>query len=182
MPWILKEKTNNALHYVNTLTNETSTWSKIWTHSELGDFYCIDNIMMLPYQRKFGFDLAQQMEKIGIEKDEMVNSMQEIMDLCKEKKQGFDLEVFSKAQIIHSTLKNGWDYQKTALMTCSLLIIQEGDTIDIIDQTESVNKINLWSKDKPMMGFFLSIANQRCSSLINSLDPFTQMSSGNLSL
>lgn len=182
MPWTLSNKSNTGLTYTNNLTGESCSLSKIWSHNELGDFYAFDNLMSMPYQRKYIFDVAQQMERIGIDKEEMISSMTDIMNLCKEKKPGFEMDVFAKAQLIQSTLKDGWDYEKTAMLTCAMIIVQEGDIIDTFNQEEAVKRLNLWSKDKPMMGFFLSIANQRCSNLINSLDPFTQMSSGNLSL
>lgn len=179
--WKLSEKTDKALIYLNTNTNERSTWSKIYTHPELGDFYCIDNIMNLPFQRKYLFDLAQQMERIGIEKQEMLDKMQQIMDLCKEKKQGYELEVYNIASTINTTLKDGWDYEKTAMLVCAMMIIQENEIIDTFNQDEAIKKINLWSKDKHMIGFFLTIANSKCNILTSSLEQSIQASFPNLS-
>lgn len=174
--WKLSEKTEKALIYTNSNTGERVQWSKIYTHAELGNFYAVDNILEMPFSRKHIFDLAQQMERIGIEKQEMQEKMQQIMDLCKEKKPGYELDVYTIANNINNTLKDSWDYEKTAMLVCSLIIIQENEVIDTFNQDEAIKKINLWSKDKHMMGFFLSIANLRCNILTSSLEQSIQAS------
>jgi hypothetical protein len=180
--WQLKTKTDKGLQYVNTNTGEQVNCGRIYTHPELGNFYAFDNIMQMPYQRKYIFDLAQTMEKIGMDKDELKDKVENIMNLCKEKKQGWELDVYATAQHIDATLKNAWDYQKTAMLICAMVVIQEGENIGMFDQGEAEAKIKSWSKDKSMLGFFLSIVNQRCSILTGFLDRSTPMFSqaGNL--
>lgn len=173
--WIQSSKTDQYLEYQNNQTGEVSRWSRIYFHNELGVFYAIDNVLQLPYQRKYLFDLAQQMERIGMEKDELSNKMQEIMTLCRDKKEGFELDIYSIAQGVERYMKDVWDYQKTALMVVALIVIQDGEQIGFFDQQQAEQKINKWMKDKEMLGFFLSIASQRISPVNSSFGQFTQM-------
>lgn len=175
--WQLKTKSDKGLLYVNANTGEQVNCSKVYTHAELGNFYAFDNIMQMPYQRKYIFDLAQTMEKIGMDKEELQVKISSILDLCREKKQGWELDVYATAQHIEATLKNAWDYQKTAMLICAMVIIQEDENIGLFDQGEAEVKIKTWSKDKNMLGFFLSIVNRKCSILTGFLDKSTPMSS-----
>lgn len=173
--WRLHSKTPKALIYENANTGEQVRWGKIYDHPELGTFYAIDNLLQLPFQRKFIFDLAQQMEKVGIEKDELADNMSKIKELCKEKKQGFELEVFAIAQKVEGFVKDHWDFEKTALLVTALVIIQEGESIGYFDQGQAQEKINLWRKDKEMLGFFLNVVSKLCSPANESFGNFTQM-------
>jgi hypothetical protein len=177
--WKLKEKTEEALVYENTNTGEQVRCGRIYTHNELGVFYAFDNILQMPFQRKFLFDLAQQMEKIGIEKEELIDRMGKIQELCKDKKEGFELDIYAIAKGVEQTAKDHWDFEKTALLVTTLVVIQEGESIGYFDQAQSVRKLDLWKKDKDMLGFFLSVVSNLCSPLSKSFGAFTQMSSPN---
>lgn len=175
--WEFKSKAGDKLLYRNSNTGEECTFSKIYDHRDLGVFYMVDNVLMLPYSRKYLWDLAGQMEKIGIEKDELNNRMEEVMSLCRDKKQGFELDVYAIAQRITATLKDHWDYQKTALLAVSLCVIQAGDNIGAFDQLESQRRMAEWGKDRVMMDFFLSALSKRLEPLNNSFNAFTHLSS-----
>jgi hypothetical protein len=181
MPWKQVEKTKSHLLFENTQTGETVKASKIYDHAELGVFYAFDNILQMPYSRKYIFDLAQQMEKIGIEKDELADKMKQIQDLCKDKKQGFEMDVYAIAQTVERLVKDNWDYQKTAMLVTSIIIIQEGEAIGMFDQAQAMHKTMQWKMDANMLGFFLSIAAERCNKVSNSFANFTPLFSENLS-
>lgn len=166
--WQFSGKATNRLTYTNTTTGETCFFNKIYTHPELGQFYMIDSVLNLPYQRKYLFDLSSQMEKIGMEKDELLDNIDKILTILKEKKQGFDLEVFAIASKVRHTIKDQWDYKKTALFAATLCIIQEGDNINGWNQSESVERISLWEKDPTMLSFFLSNLNKICTEVTKS--------------
>jgi hypothetical protein len=179
--WAIKTKTNKQLIFENTKTGEQCAASFVWKHNELGTFYCVDNLLQLPYQRKYAFDLAQQMEKIGIEKDELAAKMEVIKTLCKEKKPGFELDVYSIASTVEQYVKDGWDYQKTAMLVTAVCIIQEDDSIGYFDQSKAMDNINKWKQDPAMLSFFLSCVSEKCSHLNNSYTNFTQIFSKNQS-
>jgi len=156
--------------------NETSTWSLIYKHSELGKFYIIDNIMTLPFLRKHIFDLAQQYERVGIEKKELIDKTDQILKLLKDKPQGYELDIYSITQRINMTCKDGWDFFKTQCMIMPLLITQDGWDIGNYDQSEAMARVNLWMKDKYLIEVFMNAASQCCSTVTNSFEDFTQMS------
>lgn len=174
--WQIKSKSTERLLYVNTNTGEECSFSKVYDHPELGLFYIVDNILQLPYQRKYLFDLAQQLEKVGIEKAELLSHMDSILALCKERRPGFELDVYAIAQRIQATLKDHWDYRKTALFAVTLCVIQAGDNIASFDQTESQRRIDLWSKDPTMLSFFLTGLSKRCEPLTESYTGLIQAS------
>jgi hypothetical protein len=164
--WKLQTKEEDALIYVNENTGEFVRCGKIFHHDELGSFYAFDNLMQMPYQRKFVFDMAQTMERIGMEKKELLERINKILTLCKDKEKGWELDVYSTAQHIEATIKDGWDYQKTALLVASVVVLQEGENIGLFDQSSSERKILQWSKVPEMLGFFLSIVEVKCRTWI----------------
>lgn len=180
--WTLKNKTKNQLIYENTRTGEQCTASFVWQHPELGNFYCVDNLLQLPFTRKFVFDLAQQMERVGIEKDELAVKMEDIKTLCKEKKPGFELDVYSIASTVGQYVKDGWDYQKTAMLVTTVCILEENESIGYFDQQQGMAKVNTWKKDPAMLSFFLNCVSEKCSHLNNSYTNFTQIFSKSPSL
>jgi hypothetical protein len=165
--WTLSKRTEKSLSYRNSNTGEECKWNQIYDHGELGKFYAIDNLLQLSYQRKFIFDLAQQYERIGIEKTELITHTDKILTLLKEKPVGHELEIFAMVQRINNTCKDSWDYLKTAMMIIPVLIIQEGDDIGAFDQESAQERIKIWSQDKTMMAFFLNAANSLCSKVSN---------------
>lgn len=178
--WIQTNKTDNALTFTNNQTGDQITCSKIYEHKELGVFYVFDNLLQMPMSRKYVFDLAQQMEKIGIEKDELADKMKSVMELIRKREQGFELEVYSIANTVHNHVKGVWDYQKTAVMVAAVMIIQEGENIGHFSQQEAERKIEAWGRDAGMLGFFLNIVTQKCSKVNNSFANFTHLFSESL--
>lgn len=179
--WIQTNKTDQALTFTNNQTGEQISCGKIYDHSELGKFYAFDNILQMPFSRKYVFDLAQQMEKIGIEKDELADKMKTMMELIRKREQGFELEVYSIANIVHDHVKGVWDYQKTALMVASVIIIQEGENIGHFSQQDAERKIDAWRRDAAMLGFFLNTVMEKCSKVNNSFANYTHLFSESLS-
>jgi hypothetical protein len=172
--WQLATKNPTSLVYRNTNTGEECRFSKVYDHTDLGVFYIVDNILTLPYQRKYLFDLAGQMERVGIEKAELTTSIDMILNLLREKKQGFDLEIYAIASRIQSTLKDQWDYRKTALFACALCVIQDGDNIASFDQLEAIRRINAWERDPTMLAFFLTALNRLLTPVNESFTGLTQ--------
>lgn len=177
--WIQTSKTEQSLTYTNNQTGEQIVCQQVYDHRELGKFYVFENILQMPFSRKYIFDLAQQMEKIGIEKDELADKMRSVMELCRKREQGFELEVYSIANTVHNHVKGVWDYQKTALMVAAVMIIQEGENIGHFSQQEAERKIDAWRRDATMLGFFLNTVTEKCNKVNKSFANFTQLFSEN---
>jgi hypothetical protein len=96
------------------------------------------------------------LEKIGIDKHELIERCNTMLDLLKNKPTGYDMDLFNNITTISGTLKDHWDLYKTYIAIVPLCIIQEGDDIAGYDQSECMAKVNKWSKDKTMMDFFLN--------------------------
>jgi hypothetical protein len=181
--WSQQTVTDEKLVYVNNNTGEQCSLSRVYTHPELGKFYAFDNLLQMPYQRKYIFDLAQQYERVGMEKNELDTRLSEIQELCRIKKEGFEFEVYSIAQFIRSSIKDMWDFEKTSMLIAAMVIVQPDENIAIFDQQQAERKIALWRRDKTMLAFFLNILQQRCSSLlIPSVPPIQKYSVPNPSL
>lgn len=170
--WDRKDiSTKEKLVFKNTISSEECTLSLIH-RSEMGVYYVFDNPLQMPFQRKYAFELIKQHENLGLSKEEVIESFQSISDLCKTDTDS-RMDVYHLAQLAMSRLKDSWDYQKTALMTAAVMIIEDGESIDYFTQESAVAKIDKWSKDHVMLAFFLSIAQQKLNSLTT---PFYQSS------
>lgn len=166
------KKTNNEVWLKNDTSTGLTRLKLIKRHSELGDFYVFNNTLSMPYQRKVMFDLIQQFNTLGIDKEELIKENNEILSLLESREQGFEMKVYSKVAEINKTAKSFWDYQKSAMLIVSLLIVHEDDMdlIGIFDQEQSEKRIKEWSKDSDLLGFFLNIAESKCNNLISKLD------------
>lgn len=174
MAWILKNKTEYSITHINTLTNEEVKSSMIYNHKELGVFYIFDSLLTMPYQRKYVFSLIQEMEKLGIDKRELQQKLGNIMDLCRDKPNGFEMDIYSIASGVSNFMKDIWDYRKSALMVTSLMVFQENENIGQFEQSISEQKISTWSKDPDMLDFFLNKALERCNQVSNIYTNLTQ--------
>lgn len=174
MAWKLTNKTEDFIIHTNTLTNEEVRSSKIYTHKELGVFYIFDSLLNMPYQRKYIFSLIQEMEKLGIDKKELQQKLEKVMELCRDKPKGFEMDVYSIASTLNAFTKDIWDFKKSALMVTSLMVFQESENIGQFDQQLSEKKISEWSKDLEMLDFFLNLALERCNQVSNTYTNLTR--------
>lgn len=148
----------------------------IKSHKEFGNFYVFNSVFSMPYQRQAMFNLINQYNQLGIDKDELIASNIEILKLLESKEAGYDMKIYNKVAEIIKTAKSFWDYQKTSMFIIGLLIIPESelDTIEIFDQEKVEQNLKNWSIDTDMMGFFLNIAQQKCNSTASKLELDTQ--------
>jgi hypothetical protein len=130
----------------------------------------------MPYQRKIMFDLIQQYNNLGIDKDELIKENEEILILIQDRDKGFENKVYNKIANINNTAKSFWDYKKSSMLIATLLIVHESDLnmVGIFDQEIAEKRIKEWSRDADLLGFFLNIAQQKCNSLINKFDNDTR--------
>lgn len=144
----------------------------IKSHSELGNFYVFNNILTMPYQRKIMHDLIKMYNILGIDKDTLIKENNEMLSLLENREPGFEMKIYSKISEINKIAKSFWDYQKSAMLTTALIIIPEDDLdlIGIFEQDQAEKRLEEWSKDSELLGFFLSIAEMKCNNLINKLD------------
>lgn len=171
--WTRTELTDKRMVFSNSNTGEMCSLSAIATH-ESGVYYAFDNLLQMPYQRKYIFDLAQQYERIGMDKKELEVHLNDIQEMCRNKADGFELNVYSKIDYIKQNIKDVWDFQKTALLTAAMVIVTPDENIAVFDQSLAEKKINEWSKDKNLLSFFLNVLQQRCTTLIEPFNTFTQ--------
>lgn len=171
--WTKIESTDQRLVFANQNTGEVCSLSAVKKH-ESGIYYAFDNLLQMPYQRKYIFDLAQQYERIGMDKKELDVHLNDIQELCRNKADGFELEVYHKIAYIRQNIKDVWDFQKTALLTAAMVIVTPDENIAVFDQALAEKKINEWSKDKSLLGFFLNVLQQRCSNLTEPLNGLIQ--------
>ena len=166
------KKTNNEVWVMNETSKELTRLKLIKRHSELGNFYVFNSVLSMPYQRKVMFDLIQQFNTLGIDKEELIKENTEILSLLESREQGFEMKVYSKVAEINKTAKSFWDYQRSSMLIAALLIVHEDDLdlIGIFDQEQAEKRINEWSKDSDLLAFFLNIAQMKCNNLINKLD------------
>lgn len=166
------KKTNNEVWVMNETSKELTRLKLIKRHSELGNFYVFNSVLSMPYQRKVMFDLIQQFNTLGIDKDELIKENTEILTLLESREQGFEMKVYSKVAEINKTAKSFWDYQRSSILIAALLVVHEDDLdlIGIFDQEQAEKRINEWSKDSDLLAFFLNIAQMKCNNLINKLD------------
>lgn len=141
-------------------------------HKEFGNFYVFNSIFSMPYQRQAMFNLINQYNQLGIDKDELIASNIEILKLLESKEAGYDMKIYNKVSEIIKTAKSFWDYQKTSMLIIGLLIIPEDelDVIEVFDQEKVEANLKKWSIDTDMMGFFLNIAQQKCNSTASRLE------------
>jgi len=169
------KKTNSEVWVMNETSKELTRLKLIKRHSELGNFYVFNSVLSMPYQRKVMFDLIQQFNTLGIDKEELIKENSEILSLLESREQGFEMKVYSKIAEINKTAKSFWDYQRSSMLIASLLVVHEDDLdlIGIFDQEQAEKRINEWSKDSDLLAFFLNIAQMKCNNLINKLDVST---------
>jgi hypothetical protein len=162
--WNLKSKTADRLVYMNDNTQEECTASLIYHDEDFGSFFMLDNMLSMPYQRKYIFDLIQQNERIGIEKKELETHLNSIKEFCKA---GDAMSAYGTAMYIESKLKNSIDYEKSALLVTALLVVQEDDNIGAFNQEKAMELINKWSEKPTMLAFFLNFAQKRINVFLN---------------
>lgn len=165
----ITHRTDSVVQVENTASNETYILKLIYDHKELGKFYVFPSILTMPFQRKAIFDLIRQHEIIGTQKKELIKENEEIMKLLVDKPQGFEHEIYTKLWNTNSTLKNAWDFYKTASAIVPLLIIPESDleNIGVYEQERQEQYINLWSKDSAMFAFFLNTVQGKMNNFYN---------------
>jgi hypothetical protein len=168
----IHKKTENDVWLMSEMTKELTQLKLVKSHAELGNFYAFTSIHAMPYQRKVMFDMVNQFQSIGIEKEQLIKENNEILKMLIERKQGYELEVYNKIATINNNAKSFWDFKKTSLMICALIIIPEKELemIGIFNQENTEKNINEWAKDSDLLGFFLNIAQQKCNNLISKLN------------
>jgi hypothetical protein len=131
----------------------------------------------MPYQRKVMFDMVQQYNTLGIDKEELIKENKEILEMLEKRESGYEMKIYSKIATITNTAKSFWDYQKSSMLITTLLIVPEAelDLIGIFDQERAEENIKNWGKDSELLGFFLNIAQQKCNNLTNKLEVDTQI-------
>jgi hypothetical protein len=154
---------------INEVSKELTQLKLIKFHPEYGNFYAFNSIHAMPHQRKLMFDLVQQHNSIGMDKEELKNEMKEIMQMLEKKEQGYEMKIYKKASTIDQIATDFWDYRQTSLLICSLCIIHESDLdlIGVFDQEKAQKYINEWAKDEELLSFFLTITQKLCNNLIN---------------
>jgi hypothetical protein len=167
--YTIHKKNNTEAWIKSDATGELTRMKLIKKHPSLGNFYTFNSILSMPYQRKLMFDLIQQYNTLGIDKEELIKENTEILQMLEKREQGFEMKIYSKIATITNTAKSFWDYNKSSMLIVSLLIVHENDLdmIGIFDQEKSEENIKQWSKDSDLMGFFLKIAQQKCNNLTN---------------
>ncbi|RNA63496.1 hypothetical protein D1631_17005 [Chryseobacterium nematophagum] len=166
------KKTPQEVWVMNETSKELTRLKRIKSHSELGNFYVFNSVLSMPYQRKVMFDLIQQFNSLGIDKEELIKENNEILTLLESREQGFEMKIYSKITEINKTAKSLWDYQRSSMLIAALLVVHEDDLdlIGIFDQQQAEKRINEWSKDSELLAFFLNIAQMKCNNLINKLE------------
>lgn len=172
MAYTIHKKTGSEVWMLNETTKELTKMKLIRKHSELGNFYCFNSILSMPYQRKVMFDMIQQYNTLGIDKEELIKENKEILEMLEKREQGYEMKIYSKIATITNTAKTFWDYQKSSMLISALLIIPENqlELIGVFDQEKAEENIKLWSKDSEMLGFFLNVAQQKCNNLTNKFE------------
>jgi hypothetical protein len=170
--YTIHKKTGSEVWMLNETTKELTKMKLIRSHSELGNFYSFNSILSMPYQRKVMFDMIQQYNTLGIDKEELIKENKEILEMLEKREQGYEMKIYSKIATITNTAKSFWDYQKSSMLISALLIIPENqlELIGIFDQEKAEENIKLWSKDSEMLGFFLNVAQQKCNNLTNKFE------------
>ena len=154
---------------INEVSKELTQLKLIKDHPEYGKFYAFNSINAMPHQRKLMFDIIQQHNSIGMDKEDLKNEMKEIIEMLEKREQGYEMKIYKKASTIEQIATDFWDYRQTSLLICSLCIIHESDLdlIGIFDQEKAQKYINEWGKDEELLGFFLTITQKLCNNLIN---------------
>jgi hypothetical protein len=173
----IHKKTESEVWMLNESTKELTKLKQIRNHPDLGRFYAFNSILSIPYQRKVMFDLIQQYNTLGIDKEELIKENKEILEMLEKRESGYEMKIYSKIATITNTAKSFWDYQKSSMLITSLLIVPESelDLIGIFDQERAESNIKEWGKDSELLGFFLNIAQQKCNNLTNKLEVDTQI-------
>lgn len=166
---------------LNESTKELTKMKLIRNNSELGNFYSFNSILSMPYQRKVMFDMIQQYNTLGIDKEELIKENKEILAMLEKREQGYEMKIYSKIATITNTAKSFWDYQKSSMLITALLIIPEDqlELIGVFDQEKAEENIKLWSRDSETLGFFLNVAQQKCNNLTNKFEIDTKIFSVN---
>lgn len=177
----IHKKTESEVWMLNESTKELTKLKQIRNHPDLGRFYCFNSILSMPYQRKVMFDLIQQYNTLGIDKEELIKENKEILEMLEKRESGFEMKVYSKIATITNTAKSFWDYQKSSMLITALLIVPEAelDLIGIFDQERAEENIKNWGRDSELLAFFLNIAQQKCNNLTNKLEVDTPLFLGN---
>jgi hypothetical protein len=172
----IHKKTNTEVFIKSEMTGELTRLKLIKKHSVLGNFYVFNSILSMPYQRKLMFDLIQQYNTLGIDKEELIKENTEILKMLENREQGFEMKIYSKIASITNTAKSFWDYKKSSMLITSLLIIPESelDMIGYFDQDKAEENIKEWSRDSDLLGFFLNIAQQKTNNLLSKFEHDTQ--------
>lgn len=172
----IHKKTESEVWLINESTKELTKMKQIRNHPELGRFYSFNSILSMPYQRKVMFDMIQQYNTLGIDKEELIKENKEILEMLEKREAGYEMKIYSKIATITNTAKSFWDYQKSSMLITTLLIIPESelDLIGIFDQERAENNIAIWGRDSELLSFFLSVAQQKCNNLTNRLEIDTQ--------
>lgn len=172
MAYTIHKKTGSEVWMLNETTKELTKMKLIRKHSELGNFYSFNSILSMPYQRKVMFDMIQQYNTLGIDKDELIKENKEILEMLEKREQGYEMKIYSKIATITNTAKSFWDYHKSSMLITALLIIPESqlELIGVFDQEKAEANIKEWSRDSEMLGFFLNVAQQKCNNLTNKFE------------
>lgn len=161
----LETSTKETLIYKHSKSSEECKLSLIHD-GEMGTFYIFDNPLQMPFQRKYAFDIIQQHENLGLSKDEIIEELSKITAQNNDPNM-----VFYLAETLKTKIKDSWDFAKTSTFITALLIIEENESIDFFTQESALEKVNKWSKDSVMLGFFLSIAQKSINNLTQSFNP-----------
>ncbi len=179
--YTIHKKTGSEVWMLNESTKELTKMKLIRNNSELGNFYSFNSILSMPYQRKVMFDMIQQYNTLGIDKEELIKENKEILAMLEKREQGYEMKIYSKIATITNTAKSFWDYQKSSMLITALLIIPEDqlELIGVFDQEKAEENIKLWSRDSETLGFFLNVAQQKCNNLTNKFEIDTKIFSVN---
>ena len=119
----LVKETAEEIVYKNTETKITHTLIPVWSIDN-DEYLVFKNMMNMPAKRLLVFQNIQQLEKIGMLKNELLKFMGEIK---KEAKDGDTHSIYAKAEYIEQSLKDHWDFSKTIIAIIPLCVIKKSE-------------------------------------------------------
>ena len=179
MSWKLSSNDGNVKVYINEATGSECILDFIYSDISGANWYGFRDLFSIPKVRLAYARSIADLFNIGLSASDITGWISEEKKLLKsndpEKYEKLYSLVLQKESLVNNTVDPMLQY----LSVATVYVVGEDERIDYFNQSETANKLKLWSEDKDAQSFFLGWYSKRIITYMSDLKKLTQIASIN---